>query len=67
MGGYEFGEEAVFQVNDGDRVRGEKDDGVNKVGERLRDDQKMISKKKMLHSRESTDFIVWATPKTLYI
>jgi len=50
MGGYESGEEADFRVNDGDWVQGEKDDSVDKVGQRLRDDRKMISKKKMLHS-----------------
>jgi len=32
------GDEADFPVKDKDRVQGEKDDGVDKVGERLRDD-----------------------------
>jgi len=35
-----LGNKADFLVKDEDWVRGEKDNGVDKVGERLRDDRK---------------------------
>ena len=40
------GDKADFPVKDEDRVREEKDDGVDKVGERLRDDQNDPPKKR---------------------
>ena len=35
-----LGDEADFPVKDEDRIQGEKDDSVDKMGERLRDDRK---------------------------
>ena len=39
-------DEVDFLVKDEDWVWGKKDNGVDKVGERLRDNQKMIPQKK---------------------
>ena len=46
------GDEADFPVKDKDRVRGEKDDGVDKVRERLRDNRNDPKKKDAAFLRE---------------
>jgi len=45
-GNMDPGNEADFLVKDKDRVQGEKDNGVDKVGERLRDNRNDPQKKK---------------------